>query len=384
MKNQLNIKYLFFIVVLSASIKLVYFLFAIGVSSVTDNYDIESNKHEFVNLFKRNDSFWYEKVAHELYPKINNPMDLGYSFGKYYKQSSWAHFPAYPLCIRAVEKVTSLNFSQSCFILSLIFSSLSFLGFYFICIALFSKTNIEALKLTILFMVFPFHYYFSMYYTEALFFSCLAFSFIALHYKKYITTAFLLIPLTLVRPNGIVCVLPLALYFVEQHGGLVLYLKNWNVSKLKHILIFISAPLALLAYCLYQKQMTGFYFAYVKAQAGWYKEFMFPFMALFRRSDFSTQFNSVYVVIVMIFLIVFRKKFSLSMTILIWINILLPMTSGSVACMPRYISILFPIYLLCGNYLITNYRTFYVSVFVLLILQLATFYPWLIYHPFSF
>ena len=235
-------------------------------------------------------------------------------------------------------------------------------------------------------MVFPFHYYFSMYYTEAFLFTFLAFSFVTISIKKYWITSLLLIPLVLVRPNGMACLLPLIVYYIEENGGIKKYynyFKTLNWSKILNLCFFITAPLAILAYCIYQKHMTNFYFAFVKAQSGWYKEFMFPLMGLFRRGDFTTQFNSIYTIIIIALCIFDAKKNSLSMNLLILINIFLPMSSGSVACMPRYISIIFPITLYIGSYFINSKRVSFIFA-ILLILQLATFYPWLISHPFSF
>ncbi len=379
-------KHILLIVVFTVILKLSYFLFAVGASKVSPDYRIDVNKEEFLSLYKRNDSFWYEKAANEGYPKITNPLDLGYSYGKYYKQSVWAHFPMYPLTVMAFENVFSLNFNESAFFISIIFAATTFIGFYLLCVYVFSFDLKKSLVLTGLFMVFPFHYYFSMYYTEAMFFSFLAFSFIAINRRLYWLLSVLIVPLTLVRPNGIACLIPLFVYYIEIEGGFKQYLnlfKSMNWQKLINGCYFLTAPLALGVYCLYQKQMTDHYFAFIKAQSGWYKEFMFPLLGLFRRGDFTTQFNSVYTILVMVLSAFSFRKFSLSLNILIWISILLPMTSGSVACMPRYISVIFPLTVLIGSYLVER-RFFYLILGALFILQLVTFYPWLIYHPFSF
>ena len=66
--------------------------------------------------------------------------------------------------------------------------------------------------------------------------------------------------------------------------------------------------------------MTDHYFAFIKAQAGWYKEFMFPLLSLFRRGDLATQFNSVYTILFMLLAIVMAKKLPLSLNVLIWIK----------------------------------------------------------------
>jgi Gpi18-like mannosyltransferase len=374
------------IIVLTLFLKIVYFSFALIVSELNTGYHIEFNKTEFISLFKRNDSYWYQTAAEQGYPKITNPLDLGYSYGKYYKQSVWAHFPFYPLSIRFVEKVSDLNFAYSAFILSIIFSISSFIAFYLLSINVFKINTNESFVYTMFFMFFPFHYYYSMYYTEAVFFAFLAFSFVFISKKKYLINSIFLIPLTLVRPNGIVCLLPLFIYFIEVEGGFKIFyfdVKALNWKKIRNSLYFLSGPIALGLYCIYQKHMTDYYFAFVKAQSGWYKEFMFPLLGLFRRSDVTTQFNSVYTIIFMIISIIAWKKFSLSQNIFIWISILLPLTSGSAASMPRYISVIFPITIYLTSFLI-SIKWKYPILLGVLSLQLLTFFPWLISHPFSF
>jgi hypothetical protein len=377
---------IFYIIILALALKVFYFVFALTVSKFDVGYQAKCNTGEFFSLFKRNDSFWYQKAAEEGYPKVTNPMDLGYSYGKHFKQSVWAHFPFYPLSIRAVETCLKLNFEQSAFVVSLIFSSASFIAFYLLCLNMFKLNERQSLLSTLSFMLFPFHYYYSMYYTEATFFTFLAFSFLSINKRKYWLTSILLIPLTLVRPNGIACLLPLFIYHIEVEGGFATFyasIKLFNWQKIKNVLWFLSAPLALAVYCIYQKYMTDHYFAFIKAQAGWYKEFMFPLLSLFRRGDLATQFNSVYTILFMLLAIVMAKKLPLSLNVLIWISMLLPMTSGSVSCMPRYISTIFPFSIYLASFF-TNKKKGILILPVIFLLQLLTFYPWLIYHPFSF
>ena len=148
-------------------------------------------------------------------------------------------------------------------------------------------------------------------------------------------------------------------------------------------LLFLSGPIAFLLYCIYKKHMTGYYFAFSISQAGWYKEFMFPLLALFRRSDFASQFNSVYTVAVIIISISAWRRFPLSLNIFIWTSILLPLCSGSTISMPRYIATIFPISILIGYWFYTA-RFKYYLLGALFLLQLFVFYYWLIWNPFSY
>ena len=379
-------KYIFRIILISFCLKLSYFIFSLAVAKFNPENVTACTTSEFLTLFKKNDSYWYQKAAEEGYPKITNPADLGYSDGQYFKQSVWAHFPMYPLLIRYTERLFDTDFDTSCFVLSSIFTLSSFIGFYLLCISVFKIGEKESFLYTLVLMIFPFHYYFSMYYTEAVFFTFMIFSFVTIAQKKYWLTSLLLIPLTLVRPNGIVTIIPLAIFFIETEGGFKSFFSRYfkfDKSLILKSLCFLSAPLALGVYCLHQKHMTNNYFAFVQAQYGWYKEFMIPFMGLFRRGDFTTQFNSIYVLIFMALGVLIWKKLPLSLNVLIWISILLPMASGSVACMPRYISMIFPFTIyLASLFIKTKYRFFILGV--LFCLQLLTFYPWLFSYTFSY
>lgn len=194
-----------------------------------------------------------------------------------------------------------------------------------------------------------------MFYTEALFFTFLLFSFIAIHNKKHFYLSLLLVPLILLRPNGLILLVPLFLYFLEQNMLIEKWKLNWNLlfSKKKLLLAsaFISGPIAFAAYSWYQYKMTGYPFAFSIAQAGWYREFMFPLLAFFRKGDLATQFNSIYTIIVIVYAFSIRKKLPLSMNSLIWISLILPLCSGSVTSMTRFISIIFPLFLILASQL---------------------------------
>jgi hypothetical protein len=379
-------KHILSLILLSILMKVIYVVFALTIKEYTGDKIIGNQPNDIIALFQRNDSFWYMDIAKNGYAKIKDPIELGYVGEDKVIQSSWAMFPLYPMTIKFIATTFHLNLIQSAFIISLFFSSLSFILFYIICTSIFQLNPKTAWRNTLIFIVFPFHYYFSMYYTEAMYFCFLAIGFLSVYHKKYLLTFLSLIPLTLIRPNGIVSVLPIFLFYLEKEGG---YLYWWNMLKtiqLKKIIPwfwFISAPIALLAYCIYQKEMTNFYFAYVKAQEGWYKEFMFPLLALFRNGNAFSQFNSIYTVITFIFCLLCIKKLPVSLNVLIWLSLLLPLSSGSVVSMPRFISVLFPITMLISQKMIkSNY--IYLITLLLLAFQLWSFYPWLYSNPFSF
>lgn len=378
----MNYKNILRIVIISIIVKVLYIAFSIFAQGDSSALSMRG----YCNTINRNDTGWYEKIASNWYPTITDKKDLGYNNGPEFKQSEWAFFPLYPGLIRITMKWLNIDFSLSALIWSLILSTLAFIGFYLFC-EIYLNDSKKAFYCSLVFLLFPFHYYYSMMYTEALFFTLLIFSFISIHYQRSLALSVLIIPLVLVRPNGIFALIPLYLYFLERNSIVSKWKINFSALFSKRVvlqsLLFLTGPIAFLLYCAYQKHMTGYYFAFSIAQAGWYKEFMFPLLSLFRRSDFTSQFNSIYTIVVIIIAFLSWKKLPLSLNIFIWINILLPLCSGSTISMQRYIAIIFPLTIIVSLWFYDmKYRYFMLGI--LFSLQLFVFYYWLTWSPFSY
>jgi hypothetical protein len=248
----------------------------------------------------------------------------------------------------------------------------------------------KAFYISLLFLVFPFHYYFSMFYSEALFFTLLIFSFILIYQRKYSWLPLLLIPLTLTRPNGLIVLLPLYLYYLEGEG--LLSKKHFTFKRLFSwkntgiTCLFATGVLSFTAYCIYQYRLTGYYNAFTIAQAGWGKSFTLPWQALFSGSEFYVQFNSVYTILTVIYAIYICHKIPLSWNILIWISLIFPLLGGNTMSMPRFISVIFPIMLVLGTQLfaLQKIKINYILLFCFFGLQLWCFTYWLMRLPFSY
>ena len=376
-------KDLILILVCSLLIKLIYVLFSIGLHDYIGKEE-KLNYFAVIDVFKKNDAFWYEHIAVNGYSQIEDVKDLGYNDGSEYKQSEWAFFPFYPLLIYVTHKLTNLNIDSSFLLLSFIFSALGFIIFYLLTRDLYGDKR-KALWFTLLLIIFPFHYYFSVFYTEAVFLSCLVGAFYAILKRKYLIMSLLLIPLVLTRPNGILLLVPLYFFMLEQENLLV-NTKLKGIFKRQNVyrsIYFATGPAIFIIYCLYQKHMTGEYFAFSIAQEGWYRKFMFPLLAFFRHGDMATQFNSVYTILFIILAIFAWKRIPLSFNILIWISLLLPLTSGSVMSMPRFISLIFPMIIFIGLQLYKLKMRWIVYV-LLFFLQLCSLYFWVINHPLGY
>jgi hypothetical protein len=377
-----SLKCILIIIIVSIGIKATY---SLTLYFVKDNHNAFSF-HEYKNMIARNDTGWYKKIADNWYPKVNEIKELGFVSDKELIQSPWAFFPLYPAINRVMMKVFNVPFLNSATYWSIIFSTLAFIGFFIFCHN-YLKDAKKALFCTLLFMVFPTHYYFSMMYTEAPFFTFLIFSFIAIQTRKFYWVPLLLIPLVLLRSYGVIALIPLYLYYLETENMLswkkIDFKKIFSKGNIGRSMIFITGPLTFIAYLLYQKYMTGEYFAFSIAQVGWYKEFTWPHRAIFRLNDMNSTVNRYITLLAMVYALWIARKLPLSLNILIWTSLLLPLTAGSTQSMGRYISIIYPFTLMLGLS-IYRYKIRYPALVILLGLQLYLFSFWIEGHKLSF
>lgn len=181
------------IILTALVIKFLYFLFAIAAFSFSEK-PFKADYESFISLFKKNDTYWYEKITESGYSEISDPRDLGYHDGPDFKQSEWAFFPFYPMLVRGVSAITPGKTDNAFLLVSLFTSLLAFVLFYLFMFQMLDD-NKKAYFYTILLMLFPFHFYFSVFYTEAIFFSLFIACFLALNNRKYLMFSILIIPL---------------------------------------------------------------------------------------------------------------------------------------------------------------------------------------------
>lgn len=370
------------LIIASLLVKFAYLLLNAFITGNASSISLDS----YIGLIKRNDSWWYERVVTDGYPEIREKDSIGSVIDGVWTQTQWAFFPFYPAMNRIVMKLFNTDFNHSAFFLSLLFSFLSLIGFYYFALQQLKDTK-KAFFSSMVFLLFPFHYYFSMMYTEAVFFTFMIFSFLALENKKYGWFAVLIVPLVLTRVNGLIVLIPLYMYHLEKENILSkkhLYIKEiFTKHNIKMSCMFLSAVIAFGLYCLYQKEKTGFFFAFNVAQAGWGRETVFPLKALFRHSNFMTIFNSIYIILTAIIAVFAWKKYPLSLNIWIWLSLLIPLSSGSVVSVPRFISVLFPITIFIGEWLYSR-KYHYITLILLFVFQLWTFYFWISGSSFAY
>jgi Gpi18-like mannosyltransferase len=330
----------------------------------------------------QNDCGWYKKIATQGYTPFNLEEKWPEIKGKVF-QSEWAFFPLYPSIIKAIMYVTSWRFEAAALFFSLLISALAFYLFFHFARLWFDSIQ-RGFYATLLVMLFPFHFYFSAYYTESLFLFLLLLGFFLIYtqsHSLWIVVVASLLPL--LRVNGLIAVFFMALYYCERNH--LCYLKNITLKKLSPLLMFLPALLSFGAWCGYQYAITGDFFTFNKVQIGWDRKFVYPWMSLFNASNWEIQFLSLYTLTGVLFLFSKFGKMPLSWWLFCLIGILLPLTAGSALSLPRYASILFPLFFALTPAVdrMDNWKKW--GLFTLLFsLQLGGYYFYILGHPISF
>jgi len=370
------------ILALAVLLKLIYVMIFFAPSYSQINWDHElkwyesaETQHDLNRLIIRNDGGFYEGIAKDGYPKLTlehrydgDPLRL--------EQGKFAFFPLVPSIIDKMMSFVGLTFEQAANIYALIISLLLFVLFYLFALN-WLESKRQALYATMLLMVFPFHFYFSALYTEATFLLLLIGAFYSIRTHNFALFVVSIVLLPLVRVNGILMALPIILFLLEQNGGLKLNTKYLLFGGITCVIMFMS----FLILTGYFNMLTGDYFAFNTVQKYWGKEFTFPFSTL--GDNIATNpLQTGYTIFFILLAIWGVNKMPWSFNMLIWISLLLPLTAGSVQSMPRYISVIFPFFLLLGKRIPEKFTI--PSIVALAALHLWSFTYWIVGSPLSY
>ena len=353
----------------------------LGVAHFTESRTFPGDLRGIADFYCSNDCYWYQNIAVNWYETM--PADeLWKNEDGSLRQSSWAFFPLYPLINKLVMMVTGPDYVFAAFIVAFFLSWLCFLTLYKLMIKLTDKGKV--FHITLITMLFPFHFYFSMYYTESLYLLLLLLGFYGIESKNYLLLILSCLLLPLVRVNGIIMMLPFFLYMMEKEEIEFKSLLKFDSTKINlKLFIPVLGFLTFSGWCYYQYLKTGSFTAFSLAQKGWDRNFVFPLKSLFAMKYWEQQVLSVYTILMFIPAILASIKQRNSFRFIIWIGLLLPLTAGSVLSLPRYISVIFPMFKYLGTW-VSGFKYLTAFYIFLFLVQLTTFYFYLISHPFGY
>lgn len=369
---NLNLKFLFFSFI-------IWMMFLFCVLFVGNTLLPYRNGQEFTNILNITSS---GSVLHStlLYPFANfdgvhylTIANVGYT-------TEAGFFPLYPLVIKLFGFDGSI---ENYFFSGLVFSNIAFiigLIFLYKLIKLDFSDNVAKQSIIYL-LIFPTSFYFACIYSESLFFLLSILTFYFARKRKWLYVGIFGMLLSATRIVGIL-ILPVLFwefYILE---------KNTRQVNIKRILPLILLPVGLLSYMLFNFLHWGNLLYFVKAQGLFGNSRSVDQIILFPQTIFryfkiittvSFQQYELWVASLELGITVFalfmlfvslRKKIRMSYIIFSILALLLPISSGTLSGMPRYILVIFPIYIALASIENKFLKTIYsiVSVFLLIIL----------------
>jgi len=243
-------------------------------------------------------------------------------------------FPLYPMIIRLVNKIIS-----SPLITGLIISWVFMVGaiyYYLKVIKLLFKVddNLEALRATLLFVLFPSAIYLMAVYTESLFaFLALGAIYYALK-KRYLIAGLLTALATITHTNGVFLLILITLILIEEK------------QRLKNVLVtLVVGSLGIVAYMAYLWAHFNNPLDFIAAQHdhGWLRHSLLNRLGSFSALD-------IVLGITIIITIIYWWKRRKSFAIYSLLYLLIPLVGGQFGGFPRYTLMIFPIQFMLYDY----------------------------------
>lgn len=260
----------------------------------------------------------------------------------YALKPQYAFFPLYPMLINIFSRVTG-DYLTAALMISFISFILGANIFYQLVLSNFDKSSAQKALLALLF--FPLSFHFLTVYTESLFFFLVVSAFLYARKKNYLMAAIFASLSSVTRLSGLAVIVSLivSVYLIQKINR-----KNWYV--------YLS-PIPFLLYCLYLYFQTGDPFYFVKARSQfWNLELVIPGAVIihsfkqlitpgFIVHNFRDLLDFLFVSFALISLWKVYKKMNLDYVIYTIISIALPLFSPTIAAFPRYILLIFPVFI---------------------------------------
>lgn len=279
----------------------------------------------------------------------------GYGFGEH------AFFPLYPLLINIMGKL----FGGSILSFTLSGIGISWTAFFLGLVGLFKLVKLDysskITKLSIIFLLlFPTSFYFASVYTESLFFALSIWSLYFARKKMWIYASIFGFFLTTTRFVGLI-IFPVLL--IEWY----LSLANKKEFIIKFPWPILSIPAGLLGYMYYLLKSIGKPFAFYNELSGFgeqrsshlvtlpqvYYRYIFKILPALNFAYFPVVFTTIFEFFIgvsyLLISIFSFFKLRLSYAIFVLFGYLIPTFSGSFSSLPRYVLVLFPVYIMLAK-----------------------------------
>jgi Gpi18-like mannosyltransferase len=289
----------------------------------------KKSTHDIVNLknvWDKFDSYWYQKLAREGYPK-RQFTDA--------EQQTWGFMPLYPICINLISRLFGISLFFSGIFISNICALFALFVIYKLCHEKFN-TGTETVNMI---LICAGSFYLSIVYTEGLFLLFTALVFYLSHKKNYGLALIIAGLATVTRLQG--CLL-FAIPVIE-------IILNHKKNYLRYALIFLLSIIPLVLFLLYLNKTCGDAFAFLKIQHAWGSSSLFPlqgFVNLLNGDRFGASLiNSLFWVMILGIVISCFRKLPLSYLVFTLAYFLLSTSNEIVYGTTRYMLGVLPVFI---------------------------------------
>lgn len=294
--------------------------------------------------------------------------------------SNIAFFPLYPYLVKSVGWLGIELPDGFYVVLGVVLSNLFFLVsaalFYYLIVRLLAIPEAAARRSIYLLFAFPSSFYFSSFYPESLFFLLTLAGFIFALEDKWLPAGICAALAVLTRAQGLVLFFALVWVYMEKRG--------WKLRDIKlSFLWFALVPIALSAhiYNIYQK--TGSFFALIEVQSAWGRNQNWFDGILENINGPSLDVFKIDLILVTFFLfcsVFILKKYKIkALGILALLMCLMPLATGSLISISRFMLVVFPVFILLGE-ILEKREYFYGLMILWFALQIIYFSAWVNYY----
>lgn len=273
-----------------------------------------------------------------------------------------AFFPFFPLIIKFLSFVSFNNYLIS----GLIITHLSFfIALYFFYKLVKLDYSEKTANWSVLFLIFfPTSFFFASVYTESLSLASIMVSFYFVRKSNFLLGSFLGGISSATRFVGILLLPSIIIEFCQKYKKRKLDRDNFPASILISIIIFSSS--GLLLYIFYLWKMFGDPLLFIHSLSAFgvgrsggevilLPQVIFRYLKIFATVPFFTH-NALIALLefglffIFLFILVFNiKKIRLSYLIFGILAVMIPTLSGTLASIPRYLLIIFPVFIILGD-----------------------------------
>jgi len=327
-----------------------------------------SQSSSLLDLFYRWDSGWYMSIVERGYFCIPG------------KESSIGFFPLYPLLVKILSFVF-VNAKLTGFIISNVALFLAAIYLYKLVRMDFNRN--VAFKSVFYMLIFPTSFFFSIFYTEGLFLFLAIACFYYARKKQWLVASALGFFLSLTRSVGFLIIIPLIFEYLD------IDFKNFKIDRKKikkDVFYLLLIPAGLFSFMFYNYIKFRDALAFSHVQAAWSRKLSFISSTLMNTGSYTLFYKIIFYgfVIFALILIVYLvySKIRISYIIYSLLFLLFYLSTVLLESMPRYISVLFPIYL--GMSLLSKRDKFFEYLFTLFSIALLTLFTILFVNGYWF